>query len=178
MPEIVSLHIGKCGNSIASQFWPLIAAEHSISSGDGTLLIEEAEFRRNVHQDVFFHESKPLEFTPRSIFVDFDEEILDNIRSGPSRKFFPPKNFIHGKRGSIGLYGRGLFEYGGEIIDQTMDVIRKATEECESLQGFQITHSLGGGTGSGFTTLVIERLFEQFPDKYLFLLLFHVFNSF
>jgi tubulin beta len=33
------------------------------------------------------------------------------------------------------------------------------------LQGFQITHSLGGGTGSGMGTLLISKIREEYPDR-------------
>lgn len=46
-----------------------------------------------------------------------------------------------------------------------MDAIRKEAENAESLLGFQITHSLGGGTGSGLGSLLISKLREQYPDK-------------
>lgn len=41
-----------------------------------------------------------------------------------------------------------------------MDVARREIEECHSLQGLQLTHSLGGGTGSGMGSLLIARLRE------------------
>merc|ERR1711964_915690 len=31
--------------------------------------------------------------------------------------------------------------------------------------GFQMTHSLGGGTGSGMGTLLIAKLREEYPDR-------------
>jgi hypothetical protein len=33
------------------------------------------------------------------------------------------------------------------------------------LSGFQITHSLGGGTGSGMGTLLISKIREEYPDR-------------
>jgi tubulin beta len=33
------------------------------------------------------------------------------------------------------------------------------------LQGFQLTHSLGGGTGSGLGTLLISKIREEYPDR-------------
>jgi len=33
------------------------------------------------------------------------------------------------------------------------------------MQGFQFTHSLGGGTGSGLGTLLISKIREEFPDR-------------
>ncbi len=46
-----------------------------------------------------------------------------------------------------------------------MNVIRKEVELCDYLQGFQLVHSLAGGTGSGFGALIINKLREEFPDR-------------
>lgn len=35
----------------------------------------------------------------------------------------------------------------------------------DSTKGFQLTHSLGGGTGSGMGTLLISKIREEFPDR-------------
>jgi len=32
-------------------------------------------------------------------------------------------------------------------------------------QGFQLTHSLGGGTGAGMGTLVLSKIREEYPDR-------------
>ena len=41
--------------------------------------------------------------------------------------------------------------------------------------GFQICHSLGGGTGSGMGTLLISKIREEYPDRMM--LTFSVFPS-
>jgi len=46
-----------------------------------------------------------------------------------------------------------------------LDVVRKEAESCDCLQGFQLTHSLGGGTGSGMGTLLISKIREEYPDR-------------
>ena len=46
-----------------------------------------------------------------------------------------------------------------------MDVVRREAESCDCLQGFQLAHSLGGGTGSGMGTLVISKIREEYPDR-------------
>ena len=38
-------------------------------------------------------------------------------------------------------------------------------DHCHGLQGFLIFHSFGGGTGSGFASLLLERLSVDFPKK-------------
>lgn len=47
------------------------------------------------------------------------------------------------------------------------DYIRKQAEKCDSLQGYQIFHSLGGGTGSGMGSLLLNKLREEEPDRML-----------
>lgn len=32
-------------------------------------------------------------------------------------------------------------------------------------QGFQLVHSLGGGTGSGMGTLLLTKIREEYPDR-------------
>ena len=54
---------------------------------------------------------------------------------------------------------------GAELVDSVLDVARKEAESCDCLQGFQLTHSLGGGTGSGLGTLLISKIREQYPDR-------------
>jgi len=51
------------------------------------------------------------------------------------------------------------------VIDSILDVVRKETELCDRLQGFQLAHSLGGGTGSGMGSLMISRLREEYAEK-------------
>ena len=58
-----------------------------------------------------------------------------------------------------------LSRIGAELVDSVLDVVRKEAEGCDMLQGFQITHSLGGGTGAGMGTLLISKIREEFPDR-------------
>ena len=51
------------------------------------------------------------------------------------------------------------------MVDSVLDVVRKEAENCDCLQGFQITHSLGGGTGAGMGTLLISKIREEYPDR-------------
>ena len=46
-----------------------------------------------------------------------------------------------------------------------MDIIRKEAENTDCLQGFQMAHSLGGGTGSGLGNLLIQKIREEYPDR-------------
>ncbi|CAJ0926471.1 unnamed protein product, partial [Mesorhabditis belari] len=83
----------------------------------------------------------------RAVLVDLEPGTMDSIRSSPIGELFRPDNFIFGQSGAV------------------MDVIRKEAEGCDCLQGFQLTHSLGGGTGSGMGTLLISKIREEYPDR-------------
>ena len=41
--------------------------------------------------------------------------------------------------------------------------VRLSVEECSSIQSFFMLHSLGGGTGSGFGSKILESLEDTFP---------------
>src|SRR5258708_26472959 len=46
-----------------------------------------------------------------------------------------------------------------------MDKIRRLADNCGGLQGFFVFHSFGGGTGSGFGALLLERLSTDYGKK-------------
>ncbi|ANB15403.1 beta-tubulin [Sugiyamaella lignohabitans] len=52
-------------------------------------------------------------------------------------------------------------------MDTVMDAVRREAEQADSLQGFQVAHSLGGGTGSGLGTLLLNRIREEYSDRML-----------
>ena len=54
---------------------------------------------------------------------------------------------------------------GKEQIEVTMDRIRRMADQATALQGFLIFHSFGGGTGSGFASLLMERLSVDYGKK-------------
>ena len=62
-------------------------------------------------------------------------------------------------------YARGHYTVGKEILDLTLDRIRKLTDGCGGLQGFLVYHATGGGTGSGLGALVLERLSVDYGRK-------------
>ena len=47
----------------------------------------------------------------------------------------------------------------------SLDKIRKLVKKCSSFQGFLFFNSDGGGTGSGFFSLLIEKLYLEYFKK-------------
>nr|XP_027780936.1 tubulin beta-2A chain-like [Marmota flaviventris] len=88
---------------------------------------------------------------------------MDSVRSGPFGQIFRPDNFVFGQSCAGNNRAKGHYTEGAELGD--LVPVRKESESCDCLQGFQLTHSLGGGTGSGMGTLLISRIGEEYPDR-------------
>lgn len=104
-------------------------------------------------------------YVPRSILMDLEPGTMDSVRSGHYGNIFRPDNFVFGQTGAGNNWAKGHYTEGAELIDSVLDVVRKESEGCECLQGFQVCHSLGGGTGSGMGTLLISKIREEYPDR-------------
>merc|ERR1712139_533582 len=87
------------------------------------------------------------------------------VRAGPFGQLFRPDNFVFGQTGAGNNWAKGHYTEGAELIDSVLDVVRKEAEGCDCLQGLQMTHSMGGGTGSGMGTLLISKVREEYPDR-------------
>ena len=72
---------------------------------------------------------------------------------------------ITGKEDAANNYARGHYTIGKEQIEVTVDKIRRMADQTNGLQGFLVFHSFGGGTGSGFASLLMERLSVEFGKK-------------
>ncbi|KTG01459.1 hypothetical protein cypCar_00014185 [Cyprinus carpio] len=52
-----------------------------------------------------------------------------------------------------------------DLEPTVIDDLLQQADQCTGLQGFLIFHSFGGGTGSGFTSLLMERLSVDYGKK-------------
>ncbi|KAL6099360.1 tubb [Pungitius sinensis] len=89
---------------------------------------------------------------------------MDLVRSGPFGQIFRLDNFVFGHSGAGNNWAQCHYTEGAELVDSALDVVRKEAESCECLQSSQLTHSLGGGTGSSMGTLLISKIREEYPD--------------
>ncbi|GFQ88020.1 tubulin beta-1 chain [Trichonephila clavata] len=87
--------------------------------------------------DVYYTEASGGKYVPRAILLDLEPGTMDSIRSGAFGQLFRPDNFIFGQSGAGNNWAKG----------------------------FQLAHSLGGGTGSGMGTLLISKIREEYPDR-------------
>ncbi|KAJ9674992.1 hypothetical protein PVL29_024103 [Vitis rotundifolia] len=174
MREILHVQGGQCGNQIGSKFWEVICDEHGVDptgryNGDGS---SDLQLERI---NVYYNEASGGRYVPRAVLMDLEPGTMDSIRSGPYGQIFRPDNFVFGQSGAGNNWAKGHYTEGAELIDAVLDVVRKEAENCDCMQGFQVCHSLGGGTGSGMGTLLISKMREEYPDRMM--LTFSVFPS-
>jgi len=162
MREIVHLQVGQCGNQIGGKFWQVISDEHGI---DPTGVYKGTDDLQLERINVYYNEASGGKYVPRAILVDLEPGTMDAVKSGPFGQLFRPDSFVFGQSGAGNNWAKGHYTEGAELIDSVLEVVRKEAEGCDCLQGFQICHSLGGGTGSGMGTLLLSKVREEYPDR-------------
>jgi tubulin alpha len=150
---------------------------------DGRLEGTEPPSKADIGFSTFFSETSSGKHVPRSIYIDLEPNVIDEVRTGKYRGLFHPETMITGKEDAASNCksktfsilscnrftsfsdARGHYTIGKEQIDNVMDRIRRLADNCSGLQGFFVFHSFGGGTGSGVGALVLERLSTDYGKK-------------
>ncbi len=166
MREILSIHVGQCGNQIADQFWRLILKEHGLHESGAVK--DSNLIKSNSNQEVFFHKVRDGKYVPRAVLVDLEPGVIARIEEGEMRDLFDEGSIIRKLPGAANNWARGYNVEGERVIDQIMNTVDSAVEKTKSLQGFLLTHSIGGGSGSGLGALILERLRAAYPKKKIF----------
>ncbi|ROV91832.1 hypothetical protein VSDG_06525 [Cytospora chrysosperma] len=162
--EVLHLHLGQAGTQLGNSAWELYLLEHGLGH-DGRPDPNATDIGDPGAYETFFSETSGGKYVPRSLFVDLDPSPIDEIRTGGYRSLFHPELLISGKEDAANNYARGHYTIGKEMVDSVVDRIRRVADNCSSLQGFLIFHSFGGGTGSGFGALLLERLATEYGKK-------------
>ncbi|KAG5341246.1 TBA1 protein, partial [Acromyrmex charruanus] len=162
--ECISIHVGQAGVQIGNACWELYCLEHGIQP-DGQMPSDKTIGGGDDSFNTFFSETGAGKHVPRAVFIDLEPTVVDEVRTGTYRQLFHPEQLITGKEDAANNYARGHYTIGKEIVDLVLDRIRKLADQCTGLQGFLIFHSFGGGTGSGFTSLLMERLSVDYGKK-------------
>ncbi|CAJ2637352.1 unnamed protein product [Trifolium pratense] len=162
MREIISIHIGQAGIQVGNSCWELYCLEHGIQA-DGTMPSDEP--KHDEAFNTFFSEIGSGQYVPRALFVDLEPTVIDEIRTGSYRQLFHPEQLISGKEDAANNFARGHYTVGKQVEDLSLDRIRKLAENCTGLQGFLVFNAVGGGTGSGLGSLLLERLSADYGKK-------------
>lgn len=158
MGSIITLQVGQCGNQIGAEFWSRIAKDHGISS-DGSAGKRE----RNERKDVFFYESCEGKFFPRSILVDLEPRVVSQVINEHPQLFSRESVFVGSEGGGAGNVWASGYQQGKNNSEVLLDLVQREAEGCDILDGFIMFHSVGGGTGSGLGSFLLEEIRDKIP---------------
>ncbi|KAH8071892.1 hypothetical protein JL720_11395 [Aureococcus anophagefferens] len=135
--EMVTVQVGQCGNQIGRRFW----AE----------LLHEAAAQQQA--------------SGGAGGGTYDAAMSAFFRNVDAR-YEPPAELalVTDVSGAGNNWGHGYGEYGPKYGDEIEAAASAALERCDSPQAFFFLHSVGGGTGSGLGSAVLERFVDAFPD--------------
>lgn len=98
--------------------------------------------------------------------IDLEPRVINSIQTGAYRELFNQENFFVAKEGGgAGNNWASGFRQGGEHEDHIMEMIDREADGSDSLEGFVLSHSIAGGTGSGMGSFILECLNDHFPKK-------------
>lgn len=161
--EIITLQCGQCGNQVGQEFWKKLCLEHGISN-DG--ILEEFATQGTDRKDVFFYQADDEHYIPRALLMDLEPRVINQIQTSSHRNLYNPENFfVSSDGGGAGNNWASGHRQGQEHHDQIMDMIDREADGSDSLEGFVLTHSIAGGTGSGMGSYLLEQLNDHFPKK-------------
>ena len=161
--EIIALHIGQCGNQIGSEFWKQLCMEHGINA-EG--IVEEYATQGDDRKDVFFYQADDEHYIPRALLIDLEPRVINSIQMSQYSNLYNPENvFISKEGGGAGNNWAVGYLESEKVQDEILEMIDREADGSDSLEGFLLTHSISGGTGSGFGSYLIERLNDRYPKK-------------
>lgn len=155
MHEIVTLQLGQCGNQIGNEFWKKMCIEHRISA-DGKLVGEQDD-----RKDVLFYQADDFSFIPRAVLIDLEPRVISQCLPLFNRENI----FVSNEGGGAGNNWAHGYYVANRCKADVLDIVQREVEACDSLETFMMMHSVAGGTGSGFGSLMLENLRDNYPKK-------------
>ena len=96
MKEVIYINIGQCGVQLGDSCWELFCLEHGIQP-DGKISTEKPKEDNNNYNSIF-SETEAGKYIPRTIFIDLEPSVVDEIRKGRFNKLYNLSLLLSGRR--------------------------------------------------------------------------------
>lgn len=107
MKEVICIHIGQAGVQIGNACWELFCLEHGIQP-DGQISNNKTSEEIDDGFNTFFLETRGGKYVPRTVFIDLDPIVIDEVRTGTYRQLFHPEQLISGKEDASSNYSKDI----------------------------------------------------------------------
>ena len=109
--------------------------------------------------------------------VDMEQTVLQHIQTRTG-SMFATDNYVISHEGCANSFMNGAYSLRAlHVAARTKEVIRREVEKTECCQGVTITHSVGGGTGSGLGMRIVDEIRPLIVKSFGCIWLFSVFPS-
>ncbi|KAE8725210.1 Tubulin alpha-3 chain [Hibiscus syriacus] len=156
MREVISIHVGQAGIQVGNSCWALYCLEHGIQP-DGMM-------------PSVANEGANHELSAPSLVLPDPESTSRELCTTLNSFDFELKSFQF----QVNFNSQFLVQVvdllpyrsaGRDIVEVCLDRLRKLADNCSRLQGFFMFNAVGGGTGSGLGSLLLERLSVEYGKK-------------
>lgn len=176
----ITIQCGQAGNQLGLSLWQALCLEHGLdqsgvvrplptslnaSTGPSTLQAQTAQ--AGDRKDVFFTQSDDDTYIPRAICIDTEPRVIRNsLLSGSHGALFNNESIYVDKSGggAANNWAKG-YNAGERAYDDVMEMLEREAEASDSLEAFNLIHSVAGGTGSGLGSFILEKIADRFPKK-------------
>lgn len=93
-----------------------------------------------------------------------ETSVILRCKTGPLKDLFDDTCIVTHYPGSGNNWAEGHCHYGPQFEDMILCSLTRAVEKCDSLHGFLLMFSAGGGTGSGLGTYILKLVEDHFPN--------------
>ncbi len=148
---------------VGTEFWKQLCLEHGINS-EG--VVEEYATQGDDRKDVFFYQADDEHYIPRALLIDLEPRVINSIQTSAYANLYNPENiYISKEGGGAGNNWAVGYNEAEKVQDEVLEMIDREADGSDSLEGFLLTHSIAGGTGSGFGAYLLEKLNDRYPKK-------------
>ena len=118
----------------------------------------------------FLFDDKHQILKARALLIDTEQGVINQLLKSDVGELFDNTQLLNEVSGAGNNWAQGFYDYGKNYKEKILNQVNNVLEQCDSPQCFLITHSIGGGTGSGLGSYVVNILGENFPDIFKFTL--------
>eukprot|EP01084_Bolivina_argentea_P219581 372402_1 len=137
----ISISIGQAGIQMSQPVWKQYCTEHGIGY-DGTTYNRwywakqgPTKLRCSDISTVFqsyFEETAAGHYVPRSLMVDLESNVIDDVKTSNIKKLFRSDLLLSGQEDAANNFARGHYTVGAEMIDKVNDRLRKIADNCDN----------------------------------------------
>eukprot|EP01084_Bolivina_argentea_P287475 493302_1 len=159
--EILTISVGQCGIQLGHRVWQQYNVEHLVSASGHKEKTGGRCFQ------CCYQQTKENTYLTRNLMIDTDPDSISQIKSSKYAAIYNPDCLVSCEQDidSANIFARGYYIGKKHLIQTINDRIRQSVENCDNIQAFMMNHSVGGGTGSGLGSLIMEQISVDYRKK-------------